>query len=102
MPGADCNPYLAFAATIAAGLAGIREDLDCGKPFHGDAYKATDLPRVPYNLTQAADLLDQSKMAREAFGEDVINHYVLLARLEQQAYDKAVTDWERRRYFDRI
>lgn len=102
MPGADANPYLAFAATIAAGLAGIREGLDCGPAYKGDAYKATDLPRVPSSLREAADLFAASALARFTFGDDVVEHYVQLARLEQAAYDVAVTDWERRRYFDRI
>ncbi len=102
MPGADANPYLAFAATIAAGLAGIEENLDCGEPFVGDAYKAENLRSVPHNLPAAAESLNRSRVARHAFGDEVVNHYVHLARLEQEAFDKAVTDWERRRYFDRI
>lgn len=102
MPGADVNPYLSFAAIIAAGLAGVKEKLDCGDPYQGDAYQNASLPRVPTSLTSAADAMDKSTMAREAFGDDVVNHYVHLARLEQQSFDRAVTDWERRRYFDRI
>ena len=102
MPGADANPYLAYAATLAAGLAGMAEGLDCGEPFEGDAYQATDLARVPANLNAAADQLENSALAKTAFGEEVVEHYVRLARLEQQASDAAVTDWERRRYFDRI
>lgn len=102
MPGADANPYLAYAATIAAGLAGIEEDLDCGKPYVGDAYQDKKLPRVPSSLTSSADALEKSKLARKAFGDDVVDHYVQLARLEHAAYAAAVTDWERMRYFDRI
>lgn len=102
IPGADANPYLAFAATIAAGLAGIEQGLDCGKPYKGDAYQATDLPRVPASLTESANHFENSDAARAAFGDDVVDHYVQLARLEQDAYNKAVTDWDRIRYFDRI
>ncbi len=102
MPGADANPYLAFAATLAAGLAGIEEKLDCGAPYRGDAYQDSSLPRVGSSLGAAATALEKSKMARASLGEEVVKHYVQLARLEQAAYDKSVTDWERRRYFDRI
>lgn len=102
MPGADANPYLAFAATIAAGLAGIEEELDCGKAYSGDAYRDPKLPRVPSSLTASADALAKSKLARTAFGDDVVEHYVQLARLEHAAFSAAVTDWERIRYFDRI
>lgn len=102
LPGADANPYLAFAATLAAGLAGIEENLDCGDPYRGNAYLDHSLPQIPLNLTQAADLFHQSSLSRKAFGGDVVNHYVHLARLENQAYGAAVTDWERKRYFDRI
>lgn len=101
-PGADCNPYLGFAATIAAGLAGIEEGLDCGAPYKGDAYQDNAIPFTPHSLTSAADAFEQSVVARKAFGDEVVDHYVHLARLEQGAYDRAVTDWERRRYFDRI
>jgi glutamine synthetase len=102
IPGADANPYLAFAATLAAGLAGIEEKLDCGEPYRGNAYVDPSLPQVPMSLARSADLFAQSPMARKAFGEDVVNHYVHLARLEQKAFDSVVTDWERKRYFDRI
>lgn len=102
MPGADTNPYLAYAATIAAGLAGIEEGLDCGKPYRGDAYADPKLPRVPFSLAASAHALSKSKLANSAFGEDVVEHYVQLARLEDAACAAAVTDWERIRYFDRI
>lgn len=102
MPGADTNPYLAYAATLAAGLAGIEEELDCGKPYKGDAYQDPDLPHVPVSLTASGDALAKSKLAKSAFGADVVEHYVQLARLEDKAYRAAVTDWERVRYFDRI
>ena len=102
IPGADANPYLAFAATIAAGLHGIENKLALPPEFRGDAYTAKDLPRVPGNLTEAIDALDKSQVAREAFGNDVIEHYLHSARLERQSFDSAVTDWELRRNFERI
>lgn len=102
MPGADANPYLAFAATLAAGLAGIEEELDCGEPYHGNAYHDQSLPQIPLDLSQAAHLFDRSQLARKSFSDDVVNHYVRLAQLEQKAFSSSVTDWERRRYFDRV
>ena len=102
MPGADANPYLAFAAMIAAGLSGVEEELDCGDDYHGNAYVDPNLRGLPRSLRSAADLLDTSKLARAAFGEDVIDFYAHTARLEAQAFDNAVTDWERARYFERI
>jgi glutamine synthetase len=102
MPGADANPYLAFAATIAAGLAGIEEQLDCGPAYQGNAYVDPKLRALPKSLRDAADLLDRSKLARKAFGDPVVDYYVHHARLEQQAFNDAVTDWERVRYFERI
>lgn len=102
MPGADANPYLAFAAMLAAGMAGLREKLDCGECYNGNAYVDTSLPKLPASLRDAADLLEGSAMAREAFGADVVEYYVHHARLEQQAFNDAVTDWERIRYFERI
>jgi len=102
MPGADANPYLAYAATLAAGLYGIENKIDCKQPFKGNAYAAEDLPQLPSTLREATDLFDRSATARSCFGDDVVDHYVHSARLEQQAFDKAVTDWELYRYFERI
>lgn len=102
MPGADANPYLAFAATLAAGMAGLEEKLDCGEDYHGNAYVDEHLRALPRTLREAADLLDGSKLARTALGSDVVDFYVHTARLEVQAFDDAVTDWERARYFERI
>jgi glutamine synthetase len=102
MPGADANPYLAFAATIAAGLAGIEEKLDCGADYHGNAHVDSRLHSLPKSLREAAGLLDHSKLARKALGDPVVDFYVRHARLEQQAFDDAVTDWERLRYFERM
>ena len=102
MPGADANPYLAFAAMMAAGLAGIEEQLDCGQEYHGNAYVDAKLKSLPKSLRDAADLLHSSKFARRAFGDAVVEFYVHTARLEAQAFNDAVTDWERSRYFERI
>src|SRR5258706_8946969 len=102
MPGADANPYLAYAGMIAAGMAGIEEQLDCGDAYEGNAYVDAQLRALPGSLREAADLLDGSKLARRALGEPVVEFYVHTARLEVQAFDNAVTDWERVRYFERI
>ena len=102
MPGADANPYLAFAATIMAGCAGIDEELDCGDDYRGNAYVDKKLPSLPKSLREAADLLERSKLARGALGDDVVDFYVHTARLEVSAFDNTVTDWERVRYFERI
>jgi glutamine synthetase len=102
MPGADANPYLAFAAMLAAGLAGVEENLDCGEVYAGNAYTDPNLPSLPRSLRDAADLLDKSRLARKAMGDAVVEFYVHTARAEAQSYDNAVTDWERKRYFERI
>jgi glutamine synthetase len=102
IPGADANPYLAFAATIAAGLHGIENKLPLLPEFHGDAYTAADLPRVPSNLTSAIAALEKSQVARDALGDEVVEHYLHAARLELKAFDGVVTDWELRRNFERI
>ncbi len=102
MPGADANPYLAFAATLAAGLAGIDEDLDCGSVYEGNAYIDQKLPSLPHSLREAAELLQGSKLARRAFGDPVVDFYAHTARLEVKAFDNVVTDWERARYFEKI
>jgi glutamine synthetase len=99
--GADLNPYLAFSALIAAGLAGIDEKLELGKPFEGDAYYGDKLPEVAHTLRDATSALRDSKMLRAAFGDEVIAHYVHTAEWEQMEYDRRVTDWELRRGFER-
>jgi glutamine synthetase len=100
IPGADVNPYLAYAATIAAGLHGIEQALDPGDRFHGNAYAADDLARVPSSLVEAIDAFATSKVAGEAFGTDVHDHLLNTARQEWVHFNRAVTDWERRRNFD--
>jgi len=102
MPGADANPYLAFAATIMAGMAGIEERLDCGEDYSGNAYVDPALPSLPKTLREAAELLNQSRLARRVLSDEVVDFYVHTARLEVAAFDNAVTDWERTRYFERI
>ena len=102
IPGADVNPYLAFAATIAAGLWGIEHAVEPPAMFEGDAYQAENLPRIPATLRDAVGELERSEIARTAFGERVVDHYVHTARLEQDAYDRAVTCWELSRNFERI
>jgi glutamine synthetase len=101
LPGADANPYLAYAAALAAGIDGIKNKTEPPAIFSGDAYQAESLPTVPANLSQATDELEQSSMLRQAFGEEVVEHYVHFFRTEQRKYDEAVTTWERERYFER-
>ncbi len=102
IPGADCNAYLALAASLASGLDGIANKIEPPEAFAGDIYTAKNLPRVPYTLAQAVDVFEKSDFARRAFGQDVIEHYTHFYRTEAAAFDRAVTDWERRRYFERI
>jgi glutamine synthetase len=102
MPGADANPYLAIAAMLAASLAGIEENLDCGEEYAGNAYVDASLARLPSSLRDAADVLGTSTLATRAFGQPVIDYYLRHARLEIQAFQDAVTDWEKARYFERI
>jgi len=102
VPGADVNPYLGYAALIAAGLDGMENRLDPGDLFIGDAYRATTIPRIPTTLQEAIVEAEKSPLLRRAFGEDVLEHYLHFARTEQKAYDAAVTDWEKIRYFERI
>jgi len=101
IPGADANPYLAFAASIAAGLDGIANRIEPPPVFGGDAYVAADVPRVPASLREAVAEMEASTMLRHAFGEDVIAHYAHFFRTEQERFDRVVTSWERERYFER-
>jgi glutamine synthetase len=99
--GSDLNPYLAFAALIAAGLDGIENKMALEEPFTGDAYGARDVREIPKTLRDATAILDGSKLLRGAFGDDVIDHYVRAGRWEQEEYDRRVTDWEVARGFER-
>jgi len=102
IPGADANPYLVYAALIAAGRDGLERALDPGPAFTGDVYQADGLPQVPRCLEEAISLLAGSAFARDAFGGEVVDHLLHFARVEQAAFGAAVTDWERQRYFERI
>jgi glutamine synthetase len=102
IPGADCNPYLAFAASLACGLDGIKNKTLPPAIFEGDLYVAEGLPSVPTSLPAATERFANSDFAKAAFGEDVVEHYTHYFREEQKAFDNAVTDWERKRYFERI
>jgi len=102
IPGADCNPYLTYAAALASGLDGIERQLDPPEMFEGNVYAASQLPHVPRTLSEATENFSESEFARTVFGSDVVEHYLHFFRTEQASYDQAVTDWERRRYFERI
>jgi glutamine synthetase len=101
IPGADANPYLAFAATLAAGLDGLAKRIEPPPPFRGDAYAAKDLPIVPTTLPQAIAEFEASALFRDAFGAQVVEHLLHFARTEQRKFDEAVTTWERRRLLER-
>ncbi|MGW0411280.1 glutamine synthetase family protein [Streptomyces collinus] len=101
LPGGDVNPYLAVAGLVAAGLYGIERKLELPEPCTGNAY-AADLAHVPTTLREAAELWETSPIAKAAFGEEVVAHYRNMARVEVEAYDAAVTDWELRRSFERL
>jgi len=101
LPGGDVNPYLAIGAMIAAGLHGIENELSLEDEFVGNAYEA-DKPHVPTNLREAQELFTESETARTAFGVEVVEHYLNMARVEIEAFEAAVTDWERYRNFERL
>jgi glutamine synthetase len=101
LPGADVNPYLALAAMIAAGLDGVDRDLELEPALEGNAYES-DKPRVPHTMYAARDRFGESAFVREAFGDEVVDHYLNRARIELEAYEAAVTDWEKYRGFERL
>jgi glutamine synthetase len=100
IPGADANPYLAFAALLAAGLYGIEQGLELGPAFEGNAYES-DVERFPSTLREAIAALESGRMARPALGDDVVDHYLNYARTEQALFDRVVTCYERERMFER-
>ena len=100
IPGGDVNPYLAFAALLAAGLAGIEDGLELPPPLEGNAYES-DAERFPHSLREGIAALEAGTMARAALGDDVVDHYLNYARTEQELFDKAVTCYERERMFER-
>lgn len=102
IPGADANPYLAYAGIVAAGLDGIERKLEPGPGFEGDVYRAEGIPRVPGTLGEALDALAGSAFARRAFGDAVVDHWLHFGRTEEAAFATAVTDWERARYLERV
>jgi glutamine synthetase len=102
IPGGDVNPYLATAAVIAAGLAGVQEELELEPAFVGNAYGDADATRVPTSLAEALDLWRDSDFARRVFGDEVVDHYANAAAVELKAFGRAVTDWERIRGFERL
>ena len=101
VPGGDVNPYLAIAAIIAGGLHGVENELPMPDPLAGNAY-SSDVDHLPTTLREAAQLFGESTVARAAFGDDMVEHYLNQARIEVEAYDAAVTDWERIRGFERL
>ena len=101
VPGGDVNQYMAVAALVAAGLRGVDEELELSPAFVGNAYVA-DAPRVPTTLREAIELFDHSAVARDAFGDEVVDHYVQAARVEVDTFNAAITDWERYRGFERL
>ncbi len=101
VPGADVNPYLAYAATIAAGLHGIENELELEPALSGNLYENDDAREVPKTLREALAALEESEVMRAAFGDEVVEHYLHTGRWEQSEYDRRVTDWERTRNFER-
>ena len=101
LPGGDVNPHLAVAGLVAAGLYGIEQKLELPEPCAGNAYSA-EYAHVPTNLREAAELWENSPIAKAAFGDEVVAHYRNMARVELDAFDAAVTDWELRRSFERL
>jgi glutamine synthetase len=101
VPGGDVNPYLAISAIIAGGLYGVENELPMPDPLAGNAY-SSEVDHLPTTLRDAAQLFEESAVARAAFGGDMVEHYLNQARIEVEAYDAAVTDWERIRGFERL
>jgi glutamine synthetase len=101
IPGADANPYLAMAVTLAAGLDGIARRTEPPARFTGDAYQAAELPAVPRSLDEALGEFRGSEFIRDAFGPDVAKHYCRFAEVEIEKHRGAVTGWERRRFLER-
>jgi glutamine synthetase len=100
IPGGDVNPYLGFAAVIAAGLLGIEQGLEPPPALEGNAYES-DAERFPSTLREGIAALEQGTMARAAFGDQVVDHYLNYARTEQELFDRVVTCYERERFFER-
>lgn len=101
LPGGDSNPYLSYAAILASGLYGIEHGIEPSAEYRGNAYEAKDVPRMPRAMYEAIEEFRESQLAHDTFGDDVVQHYLNMAEVEQREFDMAVTDWERRRYFER-
>jgi len=102
LPGADCNPYLVFAGSLASGLDGVANKIEPPPHFSGDLYAATEQPSVPSSLEEATELFETSPFARSVFGDRVVQHYAHFFKTEASSYDVSVGNWERKRYFERI
>ncbi len=102
IPGGDANPYLVYAGMLAAALDGMEKKTDPGPLFEGNGYAATDLPRVPHTLGEAVRAFETSQLVKDAFGQEVVDHLLHFARVELSESERAVTDFERARYFERI
>jgi len=102
IPGSDANSYFAFAGILAGGLYGIRNELELGEPFVGNGYESAEIPRIPWNIKDAIDLWESSAIARDCFGDDVHHHILTMATAEWTAFNQSVTDWELRRYWERV
>jgi len=101
-PGADVNAYLGFAACLAGGISGIERGLAAPPPVSGDVYKSEGLRPLPRTLDQALDLFEQSVVARDYLGDGFVDHYVAMRRWDVEKHRRAVTEWERRRYFEQV
>ena len=102
IPGADVNPYLAFAAALASGLDGVKNEMQPPDEFIGNAYDQADIPHVAATFGDAITEFSNSDFIKQNFGEAVQQHYSHFFNTERLAYQNAVTDWERQRYFERI
>jgi glutamine synthetase len=100
LPGADVNPYIAIAACLAGGLHGVENDLKPTDLYEGDAYLDRRLPRLPRTLREAVDLFEASELARTAFGDDFVDHFVAMKRWEIEQEYSYVSDWEVRQYIE--
>lgn len=101
IPGADANPYLVYAGLLAAGLDGIHSRTEPPPVLQGDLYQARDVGRIPTTLREAIVAFEESRLVREAFGDEVVEHYLHFLRTEQRKFDEVVTDWEKARFFER-
>jgi len=102
IPGADANPYLAFAGILACGLEGVEKKIDAPAQIKGDIYKLQSVARVPKTLYESISLFNKSAFTKKAFGESVVKHYSHFYSEEVESFNRSVTDWERKRYFEQV